>query len=181
MLTGKLVTLRSIEREDSKTLHELEKNVELVLLGDGTWSPTPLASIEKRFEKHLEHPEKSWFIIEVEGVVIGTIGLHHQDRVAQCSEFGIGIYHPDYVGKGYGSDAIQVLLSWAFRIQNYRRIWLTTGSNNPRAVAAYEKCGFIHEGRLRQHFYNNGEYVDVIQMGMLRSEWEGKQHNEHRA
>ncbi|MBM7844910.1 GNAT family N-acetyltransferase [Herpetosiphon giganteus] len=175
MLKGKLVTLRAIEREDSKALYELEKNVELVLHGNGTWSPMPLASFEKRFEKHLEITEKLWFVIEVEGVVIGSIGLHHTDQVSRTSEFGIAVYHPDYVGKGYGSDAIQVLLRWAFRIQNYRRIWLMTDSNNPRAIAAYEKCGFVHEGRLREHVFNNGQYVDVLQMGMLRSEWEAKQ------
>ncbi len=181
MLKGKLVTLRAIEREDSKALHALEKNVELVIFGDGTWSPTPLASFEKRFEKYIEGSEKNQFIIEVDGVVIGSIGLHHGDRVAQCSEFGIGIYHPDYVGKGYGSDAIQVMLRWAFRIQNYRRIWLTTGGNNARAIAAYEKCGFVHEGRLREHVFENGRFVDLVQMGMLRSEWEAKQSIEQRA
>ncbi len=180
MLKGQLVNLRPLEREDSKALYELEKNIELVLHGNGTWSPMPLASFEQRFEKDLKFTEKSWFIIEAESVVIGSIGLHQGDRRSRCSEFGIAVYHPDYVGKGYGSDAIHVLLRWAFRIQNYRRIWLSTYSNNPRAIAAYKKCGFTHEGRLREHVFNNGQFVDLIQMGMLRSEWEAKQ-IEHRA
>ncbi|MBA3469792.1 MAG: GNAT family N-acetyltransferase [Herpetosiphonaceae bacterium] len=175
MLKGEKVILRAREREDLKRLHELEQNVELVLQGDGNWQPEPFAALEKNFEKHLADEEKSWFVIEVAGVVIGGIGLHHSNRLDSCSEFGIGIYDPEYVGKGYGSDAIRVLLRWAFRIQNYRRIWLTTAGDNPRAIAAYEKCGFVHEGRLREHIFSDGEYVDLVQMGMLRTEWEARQ------
>lgn len=175
MLKGKNVILRAVEREDLKRLHELERNVELVLFGDGNWQPEPLAAWEKRFEKRLEDEEKAWFVIEVNAVVIGSIGLHHRNRRESTSEFGIGIFEPDYVGKGYGSDAITVLLRWAFRVQNYRRIWLTTAGDNPRAIRAYEKCGFVHEGRLREHVFSNGEYVDLVQMGMLRAEWEARQ------
>jgi RimJ/RimL family protein N-acetyltransferase len=175
MLKGDKVILRAVEREDLKRLHELERNVDLVLQGDGNWMPESFAAIEKNFEKRLTDEEKAWFVIEVAGVVIGGIGLHHSNRRDGRSEFGIGIYDPDYVGKGYGSDAIMVLLRWAFRIQNYRRICLTTAGDNPRAIAAYEKCGFVHEGRLREHIYSNGEYVDLVNMGMLRTEWEARQ------
>lgn len=175
MLKGEKVILRAREREDLKRLHELQRNVDLVLLGDGNWQPEPFESYEKNFEKHLADEEKSYFVIEVDGVVIGSIGLHHSNRLDGNSEFGIGIYDPDYVGKGYGSDAIMVLLRWAFRIQNYRRIWLTTAADNPRSIAAYEKCGFIHEGRLREHIFSDGQYVDFVHMGMLRSEWEARQ------
>lgn len=175
MLKGEKVILRAVEREDLKRLHELERNVELVVQGDGNWQPESFAAFEKNFEKRLDKEEKAWFVIEVEGVVIGGIGLHHSNRLDSTSEFGIGIYDPEYVGKGHGVDAIRVLLRWAFRVQNYRRIWLTTAGDNPRAIRAYEKCGFTHEGRLREHIFSDGEYVDLVQMGMLRSEWEAQQ------
>ena len=175
MLKGEKVILRAVEREDLKRMHELEGNIELVILGDGNWEPESYAAFEKNFEKHLSDEEKTRFVIEVEGVVIGGIGLHHSNRRESTSEFGIGIYDPAYVGKGYGVDAIRVLLRWAFRVQNYRRIWLTTAGDNPRAIRAYEKCGFVHEGRLREHFFSNGTYVDSVHMGMLRSEWEAQQ------
>jgi len=175
MLRGEKVILRAVEREDLRRLHELERNVELVLLGDGNWQPEPFAAVEKNFEKHLKREEKSWFAIEVDGVVIGTAGLHHSHRREGVTEFGIGIYDPEYVGKGHGRDAIQVLLRWAFRVQNYRRVWLNTHGTNTRAIRSYEACGFVHEGRLREHIFENGQYVDMVQMGMLRSEWEARQ------
>lgn len=175
MLRGEKVILRAVEKDDLKRLHELERNVDLVLLGDGHWQPEPFVAFEKNYEKHLEREEKSWFVIEVDGVLIGTTALHHSNRRDGVSEFGIGIYDPDYVGKGHGRDAIQVLLRWAFRVQNYRRIWLNTTSNNVRAIRSYEACGFVHEGRLREHIFSDGGYVDMVQMGMLRSEWEARQ------
>ena len=172
MLRGEKVVLRAVEREDLKRLQELEQNVDLVVLADGAWSPMPLAASEKHFEKHLEDEERSRFVIEVDGTVIGGTGLHFRSRRDGTAALGIGIFDPAHVGKGYGRDAIRVLLDWAFRIQNYRRIWLDTLASNERAIRAYRACGFAEEGRLRQHYYYDGAYHDAVVMGILRSEWE---------
>ncbi len=67
---------------------------------------------------------------------------------------------------------VGTLLGWAFRIQNYRRIWLETLAVNERAIRAYHAIGFVEEGRLRNHAFFDGRYVDVLQMGLLRAEWE---------
>src|SRR5215813_13539529 len=175
MLRGEKVTLRAIERDDLKRLHELTSNVELELLGRGAWEPWSLAAMEKDFEKHLEDPDKSEFVIEADGKVIGEIELHRwKNRRAGSATFGVSILDPDYLGKGYGRDAISVLLDWAFRIQNYRRIGLTTLATNERAIRCYEAVGFQHEGRERRAEYCNGDYLDVVVMGILRDEWEAR-------
>ncbi|MGH2516473.1 MAG: GNAT family N-acetyltransferase, partial [Ktedonobacterales bacterium] len=107
--------------------------------------------------------------------IIGDIGLHQwKNRRAGTAEMGVGIYDPEYVGKCYGRDAINTLLDWAFRIQNYRRILLHTLANNERAIRAYRACGFVEEGRMRQDDYVNGQYVDTLIMGILRPEWEAR-------
>lgn len=171
MLKGKLVGLRVMEKDDLKTLYTLGSNVDLVQYGNGQWEAEPLAAWEKHFEKDLEREDFSSFVIDAEGVVIGGVGLHHKNRRESSTQFGIGIYHPDYVGKGYGRDAITLLLDWAFYDQNWRRVWLEALGVNERALRAYRALGFTEEGRLRQHAFFRGEYVDVIQMGMLRDEW----------
>lgn len=176
MLRGEKVVLRAMEREDLKRLHELERNVDLVLLGSNTWHPVPLAAREKDFDKHLDDEDKSDFVIEVDGKVIGDLGLHSwKNRRAGTVEMGVSIYDPDFVGKGYGRDAINVLLDWAFRIQNYRKMLLHTNATNERAIRAYRACGFVEEGRLREDDYVAGQYVDTLVMGILRSEWEARQ------
>lgn len=173
MLRGEKVALRPVEREDLKRLHELWQDVELAMLAGGAWSPWPLAAEEKDFDKHLEDEDKSDFVIEADGKVIGDIGLHREDRNRRdgTASMGVSILDREYLGKGYGRDAIAVLLDWAFRIQNYRRIWLETLGRNERAIRCYRSLGFVEEGRLRQHAYSNGAYDDVICMGLLRDEW----------
>jgi RimJ/RimL family protein N-acetyltransferase len=174
MLRGKRVVLRAIEKEDIKRLHELYANIDLVLLGHGVWRPESLAAWEKDFDKRLEDHDKADFVIEVDGVVIGEIDLqsHHMNRRAGVAHLGVGIYDPEYVGKGYGRDSINTLLDWSFRILNLRRVALETLATNERAIRAYHACGFVEEGRLREHEYVDGEYVDIVVMGVLRSEWE---------
>ena len=53
MLQGERVALRAVEREDLKRLHELQRNIDLVLLGDGEWQPRPLAASEKHYDKYV--------------------------------------------------------------------------------------------------------------------------------
>lgn len=173
MLKGEKVTLRAPRREDMKRLWELEQaNIELVILGYGYWEPRSLEAKEKRFDKHIENEDPTWFMIEADGKVIGDCGLHGIDRREGVAELGIGIYDTEYVGKGYGRDAINVLLKWAFRVQCFRRIWLETSAVNGRAIRAYQACGFVEEGRLRQHVTYDGIHIDLVVMGLLRSEWE---------
>lgn len=177
MLRGEKVTLRALEREDFKTLHDLEAaNVDLVIMADGAWSPDSLAEWEAQFDKNLDDHDVSRFAIEADGKLIGSIGLHPwHNRRAGSVYLGVGIYDPAYLGKGYGRDAINVMLDWCFRIQNYRRVGLSTDTTNERALHAYRACGFVEEGRRRQHEYVNGEYVDEVLMGLLRRDWEARQ------
>jgi len=170
MLRGNKVLLRPEQREDLKRLHELTCNLDLVVLSDGHWQPEPLAQWEKQFYKRLEDAEATRFVIEVDGKLIGGIGLHHRDRRSGSAQFGVGIYDPEYLAHGYGRDAITTLLSWAFEIQNYRRIWLETYALNERAVRSYRAVGFVEDGRLREHAFYAGCYVDVLVMGLLREE-----------
>jgi RimJ/RimL family protein N-acetyltransferase len=174
MLKGENVILRAIEREDLKRLHELRRNVELLMFGDGDWQPIPLAAIEKDYDKHLSDEEKAWFVIEVDSKVIGDIGLHHRDQRSRVTAFGVGIYDPEYISRGYGREAIGLLIDWVFRIQNYQRIWLDTWATNERAIRCYKAVGFTEEGRQRQHIYFDGHYVDVVLMGLLREDWEAR-------
>lgn len=178
MLKGKRVTLRTVEREDLKALHEMAQHVELVMLADDYWNPIPFAKREKNFEKYLDDDDPSKFVIVVDTTIIGSIGLHTKRRQAGSTSLGIAIYHPDYLGKGYGREAIGLLLDWAFRIQNWRRVWLQALATNERAIRSYRACGFVHEGLMREDAFYNGQYVDVVVMGMLRSEWDARHRDE---
>ena len=174
MLRGEKVILRAIERDDLKQLHDLEQHVDLVVLADGHWWPYSLGAMEKRWEKQLEERDNPFFAIVADDKPIGSCGLHHIERRDRTAAVGIGIYDPAYISKGYGRDALNLLVDWSFRIENYRRLWLDTLITNQRAVRSYLACGFVQEGLLRQHYYASGEYHDAVVMGLMRTEWEDR-------
>jgi diamine N-acetyltransferase len=174
MLRGERVLLRAVERADLQRLHELmNREIDQVVLGYGTWRPRPLAEFEHRYNKDLEQGEQYWMAIEVDGVVIGDCGLKgwSADRRSGTIELGISIFDPAYLGQGYGREAVRLLLDWGFRIQNWRKIWLSVLGSNERALRSYRAVGFVEEGRQRQHDYHNGAYHDLVLMGVLRDEW----------
>ena len=69
-------------------------------------------------------------------------------------------------------EAIGLMLEYAFMQLNLNRVFLQVHADNARAIHVYEKCGFRREGCLRAHFYRDGLYIDAVQMGILRGEWE---------
>ena len=180
MLTGTLVTLRRIEPDDYPVLAAWANDVEVELLSGGAPpTPTPLASATAVFERMREDPDSVNFGIVAKEVrtepdaLIGQCGLFRQDALARTAEVGIIIGDREYWGRGYGRDALNLLLDYGFRIRNLRRIWLSVHSSNARAIRAYAAVGFVEEGRLREQAWSAGGYVDLLQMGLLRREWTG--------
>ena len=90
------------------------------------------------------------------------------------SELGIVIGDRAYWARGYGRDAIKLMLHYGFHYVGLHRIELFPQEKNVRAIRCYLACGFIEEGRARKALWLQGEYVDVVQMSILREEWEAK-------
>ena len=82
------------------------------------------------------------------------------------------IGNKNYWNQGYGTETMQVMLKHAFETLNLHRIFLRVFEKNPMAVRCYEKVGYVHEGRLREAVYAEGEYSDMLLMSILRGEWE---------
>jgi RimJ/RimL family protein N-acetyltransferase len=176
MLKGERVTLRAVEKEDQETLWRFWNDLEVELAGGGDPPlPASLERLRARFEREEREGNRDHtdFMIEVDGAAIGHCGLFHVDTAARHCELGISIGEKDHWGRGYGRDAVRVLLDYAFRIRNLRRVWLETHASNDRAIRAYRACGFVEEGRMREHVWLAGRYVDNVIMGVMRGEWEG--------
>lgn len=103
--------------------------------------------------------------------LIGNCSFLEIDWRNRSSEFGIMIGEKNYWNQGYGTEAVRLLLKLGFESLNLNRIYLRVFETNPRAIRAYEKAGFIHEGRQRQGEFQNGRYIDVLVMSILREEW----------
>ncbi len=174
MLKGPRVELRAVNREDLPRLYQINNDVEIRLLGGGSPPmPRPLAYLQNKFdEESAKKGDETWFGIWADGKLIGDCGLDHFDPTSHFCELGIGIGERDYWGKGYGRETIGLLLDYAFRLRNVRKVWLYTSGTNERAQRCYRACGFVEEGRLRQQDWNGGQYVDRVYMGIMREEWE---------
>lgn len=175
MLKGPRVELKAVNREDLPRIYEFNNDLETELLSGGDPPiPRPLLYWENKFDQQAkEKPDDLWFGIWADGKLIGHAGLGDFNRTALNCELGITIGDKDYWGKGYGREAIRLLLNYAFRILNQQRVWLTVYANNERAVRSYRASGFVEEGRQRRQEWSNGQYVDLVYMAVLREEWEG--------
>lgn len=103
---------------------------------------------------------------------IGFVGLWVNHWVHADAWVGIGLGDRAYWGKGYGTDAMRVMLLYAFRELNLHRVSLDVFEYNTRALNSYEKAGLKVEGRRRKMIQRDGRRYDVIYMGILREEWE---------
>jgi RimJ/RimL family protein N-acetyltransferase len=176
MLKGKRVLLRAAMRQDLEAMHAWANDLDVELSGGGD-PPKPFTfdAMAAQFEQQAAKAEKdTLFVIEVEGRPIGMCGVHRLEEckgVNRNAEFGIGIGDKSMWGKGYGTEATELILHWAFVYRNLHRVWLGVLSNNHRAIRCYQKCGFVEEGRMREHMWSNGKYHDLVIMGALRDEW----------
>lgn len=127
---------------------------------------------QARYERYAETDGVSFGIfLQESDRYIGMASLTAPDWKNRCSMLGISIASEDDWGKGYGSDATKVILRYAFMEMNLHRVELGVFSYNARAIRAYEKIGFVHEGTLRQFLFRDGQYYDMHEMSILSHEW----------
>ena len=103
--------------------------------------------------------------------LIGNISLFDIDNVSRKATLGIFIGEKEHRGKGYGSEAIRLILDYGFKILNLHNIMLQVNSNNAQGIACYKKAGFREFGRRRESCYLNGQYLDDVHMEILSSEF----------
>jgi RimJ/RimL family protein N-acetyltransferase len=99
---------------------------------------------------------------------IGNIYLRNIERINRNAALGLFIAVAEHRGKGYGSQAVQQLIHHAFEDLGLTRIYLYVLASNAPAIATYEKCGFLIEGRLRRHVLKDHVYQDLLVMGLCR-------------
>ena len=129
--------------------------------------------------EYLENAEKNtdkrtFNIVNLEdNKLIGTIGLEHIHWVERSAVLGIFIGDKDFRSKGYGTEAIKLLLEYGFKYLNLHSIRLDLLSVNERAHKCYLKCGFKDTGASREEIFINGKYYDKLHMDILESEFDG--------
>jgi ribosomal-protein-alanine N-acetyltransferase len=99
---------------------------------------------------------------------IGNIYLRCINWIDRNAELHTFIAKRVHRGKGHGSTAVRLITKHAFEDLGLVRIFLYVLASNSAAIAAYEKCGFTTEGRLRRHVLKAGVFEDILVMGLCR-------------
>jgi RimJ/RimL family protein N-acetyltransferase len=175
MIYGELVRLRALTLADMAQLVEWRNDPEIKSLLGGWSFPVSLEAEQEWFEKARQIQSTQRLAIEVlsDGRYIGNIGLYEIDWKERKAEYGILIGDKAAWGQGYGLDASNALLAYAFRELNLHRVFLRVLAHHKRAIRLYEKVGFQVEGRLRQDVFRGGAYQDTLVMGILAEEFAG--------
>jgi RimJ/RimL family protein N-acetyltransferase len=106
--------------------------------------------------------------------LVGFIRLEHIEWTHGTGMVRMGIGDPNDWGQGYGTEALRLILRYAFAELNLYRITADTCEYNSRAVRFLERAGFALEVRRRQAIHRDGRRWDALKMGLLRQEWETK-------
>ena len=105
------------------------------------------------------------------GRPIGNCGLHEMDLANRRTMVGIMIGEPDARGRGYGTEAMRLLLDYAFTVLGLHSVMLMVFEYNGAGRRCYEKVGFREVGRRRQSRWINGRFWDEIYMDILATEF----------
>lgn len=172
ILKGKNLLLRQASVDDIEARLSLGTHAEIIeMFGMSRGAIRPLRKDGAvRWVQRLIDHSHAW-VIEVHGRLIGEIRLDNVDLHDRRASMAIGILDPAVLGKGLGSEAILLLVRHAFADLQLHRIGIRVLAYNQRAIRAYEKCGFVVEGREREAAFVNGAWHDDVIMGLLEHEF----------
>lgn len=172
MFTGRLVRLRVLEPGDTEALWRWHNDPEVMRwLDDGF--PMSLAQATAKAEKR---PPNSYgnMLFGIESIagqhLVGVARLRDADPVVAVAELDIYIGKKDCWGQGYGTEATRLICRYGFDKMRLHRIGLTVVTENEAAIRVYRRVGFVEEGRLRQTFHRDGQWYDMLAMGLLAGE-----------
>jgi RimJ/RimL family protein N-acetyltransferase len=176
MLKGKKVLLRALKRSDASLFIRWSNDPEVIQY---LWLYLPATEIgeEQWIESYSTTIANNNIVFVIEAILdketlsIGYCGfndIHYKDQEATL---GIAIGEKDYWEKGYGTEAMALLVRYGFEQLNFHRISSSIVEFNERSIGLHKRLGFQQDGRLREATYRNGRFWDYVLFGMLREEY----------
>lgn len=170
---GNRIYLRALEPDDYKTSIKWRQDEEIWDMVGG-----PRYFVSSEYEKKwvldaINSTDKLVLAICLlnSGKYIGNITLQAINMLNRSARMPILIGDKSEWNKGYGTEAIMMMLEYAFLERNLNRIFSHVLEGNINSVRMHEKCGYVREGTLRQSVYKNGEYKDQILMSVLKADF----------
>ena len=169
-ITGERIYLSPMNKDDAEIYTKWMNDAEVsVNLGQYTKMIT-LNSEQKNLES-MTSDGQNFAIILNDDTLIGNISLFEIDNISRKATVGLFIGEKENRGKGYGTEALRLILNYGFKMLNLHNIMLLVHSDNEQGIACYKKAGFREFGRQREAKFKNGHYFDVVYMDILHTEF----------
>ena len=176
---GELVLLRIHMKTDSGPYQRWQTQGEWLSL-DAPWERTQEDKQQNQGKKKQKSPvedrsapQKMAVIADFTNKPLGWV-TRYCKRNAAVWHVGIDICEDEFLNRGYGTESLTLWVDYLFENSDYHKIGLDTWSFNPRMMKVAEKIGFIYEGRQREMQFWEDKWLDLINYGMLRKEWEAR-------
>lgn len=127
--------------------------------------------------QELPVPRTSAIIATAENRPIGWVNRYSHKNSPEAWLLGIDIGEDEYLNKGYGTIALGLWIDYLFKNSSFHRLGLETWSFNRRMIKVAQKLGFMLEGAQLEIRLWQGEWLDLLNFGMLRGEWEKRKQN----
>lgn len=174
-ISGKKVALGPFNRQVLNVFERWFNDFDLAIYSGDPLMPMRREAVEADFERVNKNwpPERVQFLIYERATLrpIGLVELRHLDRANGTADFGILIGEKDCWGKGYGTEATQLMLDYGFTILGLHNVLLTTAAYNVRAQRAYMRAGFREIGRRREVIRLGERRYDDVYMECLATEF----------
>ncbi|MGH6661893.1 MAG: GNAT family N-acetyltransferase [Rhodospirillales bacterium] len=168
VIEGRRLRLRNVRIEDATDIYAAWMNdPEVVRYTESRFTRHTLVSLRRFIETVIARPNALFLaiIVKPDGRHIGNIKLDAIDSQHGTAEVGIIIGDKNYWGRGYGSEAIDLLASYAFGALGLRKLTAGIYVNNADSIRSFERAGFVVEAVLKDHCISDGKTVDVLRIG----------------
>jgi ribosomal-protein-alanine N-acetyltransferase len=172
LLQGIKIRLRPIEQDDIRDIYHMVNDPNIA----GEFDAFQLASwgeVEKWFREEVGPNEFTVFIIErnEDKAKLGIVVYYTVHAVMQNLEIGFQLHSESERNKGYGTEAVKLIVEYLFQTRNIQRIQVTTDVENLASQRVLEKNGFVREGEMRKALFRNGSFHNTYLYSILRNEW----------
>lgn len=169
------IVLRAIEPKDLEFIRTYVNDYELYsTYTDSPVTPKSYKEVEDWSKRRHESIISFAIALQNGDNIIGTCQLREIDHFNGTSYLSIILGDKNFLGKGYGTKALDLLLSYGFNELNLRKISLRVYEDNKGAIKLYKKCAFTEEGLLKEEIYRQGSFSNQIQMSVLKEEFLNK-------
>jgi RimJ/RimL family protein N-acetyltransferase len=167
-----LVTLRPLAESDVDDIMTWVNRPEIV--GNlAAFSGAPLTREDELawIRRTIASADRVWSAIATEdGRYLGQVGIHQIHSRSKVGRLGAVIASKSEMGKGYGSAAIRAVMDRGFGELGLHKLWLMVFRTNERGQRLYKRLGFVEEGILREEYFHEGSWHDMVRLSMLARE-----------